>query len=209
MSTAFPFFGLWTGFWPLGGMSVFELLGLAIVTTCMFPFVLNGAVVTASITQLFFRGVSTDFAVRLRMALKANSVGAISSFFALILSSGILTASSGDIEVPAYFLLFVICPFVVPGICEACMWSRWTTRPVVLRAMVAHLTGRCVFVVMILAARWIRELMIGTWIERFRGEAITLLHAVGFFCLGILALAWLRSPKIFVSPNMEPKETGA
>ena len=206
MSFAFPFFDRWTGFWPLSRGSVFDLLGLAIVTSCLFPFTLNTAVVTAPITQLFFRDVSPDRATRLRLALRANAIGSIGSFAALILGLAILSAAVGDSEMTAYFLLIVVCPLIVPGLCEACVWSHWTTRPVVLRAMAAHFTGRCVFAAVILAARWVRERMTGTWIEQYRREAGLLVHGVGVLCLAVLVLAWMRRPQLVDSSSLKSEE---
>jgi ACR3 family arsenite efflux pump ArsB len=76
-----------------------------------------------------------------------------------------------------------------------------------MRAMAAQVTGRCSFAAMILAARWIRERMIGTWMERCCHPAIPHLHFVGFLCLGVLILARWRGPKIIHSPNSVTQET--
>lgn len=212
MSTAFPFFGLWSGFWPLRDATVLEAIGLAIVTSVLFPFTFNAAVVTAPISQLFFRNVSRDRRTRLRQVLCANSIGSLSSFVAVILTSVLLTAmvdAGGDAEIPAYFLLFFVCPFLVPGVCEGWLWTRWSARPMMVRAMLAHGTGRIVFGMFFVAARCVRELLLGRWVERYRSEAITFLHGVGFFCLTVLILAWFCRPKLIESPDAKIEGTVA
>ncbi len=207
MSDLFPFIDLSTAFWPLSRGTVCENIAFAIITSVMLPFALNAAVVTAPISQLFFRGVVSHRETRLRLALRANALGSVASLAAAFFSLVLLTTGLGDGAIPALFLLIFVCPFLVPGLCEGFLWSFWTQRPVVMRAMAAHVTGRCSFAAMILGVRWIRERMTGTCMERYCQAAIPHLHVVGFFCLGVLILAWLRSPKILNSPNSVAKET--
>ena len=207
MSSAFPFLGLWTGFWSLSLGTYFEVLALATITSTLFPWTLNAAVTTSPVSQLFFRKVVPHREARMSLALRANALGSVASFVSVLLSFGILSATDGDIEILTYLLLVLLCPLLVPGLCEGFLWSHWMKRPLMMRAMVAHVTGRCAFVAMILGARWIRERVVGSWIERYRGVAPTLIHGVGFFCLGILILAWLRSPRIINVPDSAVKET--
>lgn len=207
MSAAFPFFGHWSGFWRLSSGTYLEVFALAIITSSLFPWTLNVAVTTSPISQFFFRNVVLHRETRMRLALRANALGSIASFVAVLLSFGLLMAAEVGVEILAYVLLMFVCPILVPGLCEGFLWSLWTERSLVTRAMVSHVTSRFAFVTMILGARWIRERMTGTWIERYRDVAPTLIHGVGFFCLGILILAWLRGPRINNLPDSAAKET--
>lgn len=212
MSAAFPFFGPNPGFWPPDGPTVFDAICLGVVFSILFPLTFNAAVVTAPISQLFFKSVSKNRSARIRLALCANAIGSLASFVTVLMTLFVLsvTANAGlDVAPLALFMVLFVCPFLVPGACEGWLWSRWAGRPMMARAMCAQATGRVLFAALILASRIARDFLFEKWINRYRVEALTFLHGVGFFCLAVLILAWFRRPELIESHATKPEGTVA